>query len=147
MIGSSAALCVSDIPWGGPTGTVVVGCVDDELIINPNEEQRQKSTLHLTVSGTRDAVLMVEAGAKEMPEEKMLQAILFAHEEIKKIVAFIEGIQAEIGKEKAVVDLVTTGEDVKAAVREFAYDKCCWVFETPDRHERKEREDQVQAEC
>ena len=147
MIGSSAALAVSDIPWGGPTGTVVVGCVDDELIINPNDEQRQKSTLHLTVSGTRDAVLMVEAGAKEMPEEKMLQAILFAHEEIKKIVAFIESIQAEIGKEKAVVDLVTTGDDVKAAVREFAYDKCCWVFETPDRHERKEREDQVQAEC
>lgn len=147
MIGSSAALAVSDIPWGGPTGTVVVGCVDDELIINPNDEQRQKSTLHLTVSGTKDAVLMVEAGAKEMPEEKMLQAILFAHEEIKKIVAFIESIQAEIGKEKAVVDLVTTGDDVKAAVREFAYDKCCWVFETPDRHERKEREDQVQAEC
>ena len=147
MIGSSAALCVSDIPWGGPTGTVVVGCVDDELIINPNEEQRQKSTLHLTVSGTKEAVLMVEAGAKEMSEEKMLQAILYAHEEIKKIVAFIESIQAEIGKEKAQVDLVTTGDDVKAAVREFAYDKCCWVFETPDRHERKEREDQVQAEC
>ena len=147
MIGSSAALTVSDIPWGGPTGTVVVGCVDDEFIICPNEEQRQKSTLHLTVSGTKDAVLMVEAGAKEMTEEKMLQAILFAHEEIKKIVAFIESIQAEIGKEKAEVDLVTTGEDVKAAVREFVYDKCCWVFETPDRHERKEREDQVQAEC
>ncbi len=147
MIGSSAALTVSDIPWGGPTGTVVVGCVDDELIINPNEEQRQKSTLHLTVSGTKEAVLMVEAGAKELTEEKMLQAILLAHEEIKKIVAFIESIQAEIGKEKAVVDLVTTGDDVKAAVREFAYDKCCWVFETPDRHERKEREDQVQAEC
>ncbi len=147
MIGSSAALTVSDIPWGGPTGTVVVGCVDDELIINPNEEQRQHSTLHLTVSGTKEAVLMVEAGAKELTEEKMLQAILLAHEEIKKIVAFIESIQAEIGKEKAVVDLVTTGDDVKAAVREFAYDKCCWVFETPDRHERKEREDQVQAEC
>ena len=147
MIGSSAALSVSDIPWGGPTGTVVVGCVDDELIINPNEEQRMKSTLHLTVSGTKDAVLMVEAGAKEISEEKMLQAILYAHEEIKKIVAFIESIVAEIGKEKAVVDLVTTGDDVKAAVREYAYDKCCWVFETPDRHERKEREDQVQAEC
>ena len=147
MIGSSAALTVSDIPWGGPTGTVVVGCVDDELIINPNEEQRQQSTLHLTVSGTKEAVLMVEAGAKEISEEKMLQAILYAHEEIKKIVAFIESIQAEIGKEKAEVDLVTTGDDVKAAVREFAYDKCCWVFETPDRHERKEREDQVQAEC
>ena len=147
MIGSSAALSVSDIPWGGPTGTVVVGCVDGEFVINPNEEQRQKSSMHLTVSGTADAVLMVEAGANEVSEETMLSAILYGHEEIKKIVAFIEQIKAEIGKEKAEVQLVTTGEDVKAAVREFAYDKCCWVFETPDRHERKEREDQVQAEC
>ncbi len=116
MIGSSAALSVSDIPWGGPTGTVVVGCVDGELVLCPNAEQREKSTLHLTVSGTKEAVLMVEAGAKEVPEELMLRAILFGHEEIKKIVAFIEGIQQEIGKEKAEVALVTTGEDVKAAV-------------------------------
>ena len=147
MIGSSAALSVSDIPWGGPTGTVVVGCIDGEFVINPTEEQRQKSSMHLTVSGTADAVLMVEAGANEVSEETMLSAILYGHEEIKKIVAFIEQIKAEIGKEKAEVQLVTTGDDVKAAVREFAYDKCCWVFETPDRHERKEREDQVQAEC
>ena len=118
MLGSSAALSVSDIPWGGPTGTVVVGCVDGEFVICPDAEQREKSTLHLTVSGTKDAVLMVEAGAKEVPEELMLQAILFGHEEIKKLVAFIENIQKEIGKEKAVVDLVTTGDDVKAAVRE-----------------------------
>ncbi|MBR4067850.1 MAG: polyribonucleotide nucleotidyltransferase [Clostridia bacterium] len=147
MIGSSAALSVSDIPWGGPTGTVVVGCIDGEFVINPTEEQRQKSSMHLTVSGTADAVLMVEAGANEVSEETMLSAILYGHEEIKKIVAFIEQIKAEIGKEKVEVQLVTTGDDVKAAVREFAYDKCCWVFETPDRHERKEREDQVQAEC
>ncbi len=147
MIGSSAALSISDIPWGGPTGTVVVGCIDGEFVINPTEEQRQKSSMHLTVSGTADAVLMVEAGANEVSEETMLSAILYGHEEIKKIVAFIEQIKAEIGKEKAEVQLVTTGDDVKAAVREFAYDKCCWVFETPDRHERKEREDQVQAEC
>lgn len=147
MIGSSAALSVSDIPWGGPTGTVVVGCVDDKLIINPNEEQRKHSVLHLTVSGTKDAVLMVEAGAKEVPEELMLRAILFGHEEIKKIVAFIEGIKAEIGKEKAEVALITTGDDVKAAVREYAYGKCEWVFEAYDRHVRKEREDEVEADC
>lgn len=147
MIGSSAALSVSDIPWGGPTGTVVVGCVDGELVLCPNAEQREKSTLHLTVSGTKEAVLMVEAGAKEVPEELMLRAILFGHEEIKKIVAFIEGIQQEIGKEKAEVALVTTGEDVKAAVREYAYGKCEWVFETPDRHVRQEREAQVKDGC
>ena len=147
MIGSSAALSVSDIPWGGPTGTVVVGCVDGELVLCPDAAQREKSTLHLTVSGTRDAVLMVEAGAREVPEELMLRAILFGHEEIKKLVAFIEGIRQEIGKEKAEVALITTGEDVKAAVREYAYDKCRWVFETTDRHERQEREAQVKAEC
>ena len=147
MIGSSAALSVSDIPWGGPTGTVVVGCVDGELVLCPDAAQREKSTLHLTVSGTRDAVLMVEAGAREVPEELMLRAILFGHEEIKKLVAFIEGIREEIGKEKAEVALITTGEDVKAAVREYAYDKCRWVFETTDRHERQEREAQVKAEC
>ena len=147
MIGSSAALSVSDIPWGGPTGTVVVGCVDGELVLCPDAAQREKSTLHLTVSGTRDAVLMVEAGAREVPEELMLRAILFGHEEIKKLVAFIEGIRQEIGKEKTEVALITTGEDVKAAVREYAYDKCRWVFETTDRHERQEREAQVKAEC
>lgn len=147
MIGSSAALSVSDIPWGGPTGTVVVGCVDDKLILNPNEEQRKHSVLHLTVSGTKDAVLMVEAGAKEVPEELMLRAILFGHEEIQKIVAFIEGIKAEIGLEKAEVPLITTGDDVKAAVREYAYGKCEWVFEAYDRHVRKEREDEVEADC
>ena len=147
MIGSSAALSVSNIPWNGPTGTVVVGCVDGELVINPDEQQRAKSSLHLTVSGTRDAVLMVEAGANEVSEELMLKAILFAHDEIKKIVAFIDGIQAEIGKEKAEVALVVTGDDVKAAVREYAYDKCCWVFEAYDRHERQDREAQVKADC
>ena len=147
MIGSSAALAVSQIPWNGPTGTVVVGCVNGELIVNPNEQQRKASTLHLVVSGTQDAVLMVEAGAKEISEEVMLQAILLAHDEIKKIVAFINNIVAEIGKEKAEVKLVTTGDDVKTAVRAFAFEKSQYVFETPDRHERHEREVALQAEC
>ncbi|MEG2316056.1 MAG: polyribonucleotide nucleotidyltransferase, partial [Clostridia bacterium] len=131
----------------GPTGTVVVGCVDGQLVICPTEEQRQKSSLHLTVSGTKDAVLMVEASANEVSEELMLRAILAAHDEIKKIVTFIEGIQQEIGKAKVEVALVVTGEDVKAAVREYAYDKCVYVFETSDRHERQQREAAVKAEC
>ncbi len=147
MIGSSAALSVSDIPWNGPTGTVVVGCVDGQYVINPDEAQRNKSTMHVFVSGTKDAVLMVEAGANEVSEEDMLGAILFAHEEIKKIVAFIEGIRAEIGKEKREVALVATGEDVKQAVREFAYDKCVWTFETQVRAERQQREEQTKQEC
>ncbi len=147
MIGSSAALCVSEIPWNGPTGTVVVGLVDGQFVLCPSEEQRQKSTLHLVVSGTKDAVLMVEAGAKEVSEEQMLAAILFAHEEIKKIVAFLEGIAAEMGKAKVEVALVTTGDDVKQAVREYAYDKCCYAFETADRHVRHEREEATKADC
>ncbi|MBN1776985.1 MAG: polyribonucleotide nucleotidyltransferase, partial [Clostridiales bacterium] len=146
MIGSSAALSVSDIPWGGPTGSVVVGKVDGEYVIDPDEAQRSKSTMHVTVSGTRDAVLMVEAGANEVTEEDMLAAIMTAHEEIKKIVSFIEGIKAEIGKEKSEVTLVVTGDDVKQAVREFAYDKAVWMFDTGERAERHEREEQVGTE-
>ena len=146
MIGSSIALSISEIPWNGPTGSVVVGRVNGEFVLLPNEEQRQASDLHLTVSGTRDAVLMVEAGAKEVSEEVMLDAIMFAHEEIKKIIAFEDQIIAEIGKQKVEVPLVVTGDDVKAAVREFAYDKCVWVFDTFDREERQSREAQVKQE-
>ena len=99
MIGASAALAVSDIPWAGPIGGVNVGLVDGEIIINPSVEQRAASKLSLTVAGTDEAVLMVEAGAKEISEEDMLRAILTGHEEIKKLVAFQKQIVAEIGKE------------------------------------------------
>ena len=146
MIGSSAALCVSDIPFAGPTGAVNIGLIDGEFIVNPNDEQRAESELALTVAGTKDAAMMVEAGAKEVSEEVMLKAILFAHEEIKKIVAFIEGIQAEIGKPKREFPLYLPGEDVKSAVREFAMDKVRWMFETFDRNERNAREEQVKQE-
>ena len=146
MIGSSIAIAVSDIPWGGPTGAVLVGRVDGKFVICPDEEQRQKSDLNLYVAGTKDAIMMVEAGAKELSEDTMLDAILFGHEEIKKLVEFQEKIVAEIGKEKKVVPLITTGDDVKAAVREFAYDKCVWVFETFERSERQNREAQVKEE-
>ena len=146
MIGSSAALCVSNIPWAGPTGAVTIGLVDGELIVTPNDEQREKSDLHLTVAGTKDAVMMVEAGANEVSEETMLNAILLAHEEIKKIVALQETIVAEIGKEKSEVIMATTGDDVAAAVREFALEKSQWVFETFDRAERQTREEQVKKE-
>ena len=146
MIGASAAIATSQIPWAGPIGAVNVGYVDGEYIINPNIEQREKSSLNLTVAGTSEAVLMVEAGAKEVSEEVMLSGILFAHEEIKKIVAFLNGIVAEIGKPKQEFPLVLPGEDVKAAVREYAYDKVQWMFETFDRSERNAREEQVKAE-
>ena len=146
MIGSSIALAVSDIPWNGPTGAVLVGRVDGKFIICPDEEQRAKSDLSLYVAGTEEAIMMVEAGAKELSEETMLDAILFGHEEIKKLVAFQKQIVAEIGKEKQVVPLITTGDDIKAAVREFAYDKCVWTFDTFERSERQQREAQTKEE-
>ena len=147
MIASSAALCVSQIPFAGPTGAVNIGYVDGEYVVNPTVEQREKSMMHLTVAGTAEAVLMVEAGAKEVSEEVMLKGILFAHEEIKKLVAFQNMIVSEIGKEKQEFPLVLPGDDVKAAVREYAYDKVKYMFETFDRSERNEREAQVKADC
>ena len=146
MIGASAALSVSCIPWAGPIGAVNIGYVDGEYVVNPTVAQREVSLMNLTVAGTSEAVLMVEAGAKEVSEEVMLGGILFAHEEIKKIVALIETIKAEIGVEKREFPLQLPGDDVKAAVREYAYDKVAWMFETFDRSERNAREAQVKAE-
>ncbi|HIT68690.1 MAG TPA: polyribonucleotide nucleotidyltransferase, partial [Candidatus Aphodomonas merdavium] len=146
MIGASAALMVSDIPFGGPIGAAHVGLVDGEFVLTPNDEQRAVSDLNLTVAGTKDAVMMVEAGANEVSEETMLRAILYAHEEIKKVVALQETIAAEIGKEKSEVFMQTTGEDVAEAVRAFAYERSQWVFDTFDRHERQAREEQVKQE-
>ena len=146
MIGASAALCVSEIPFAGPIGAVNVGYIGGEYIINPNCRQREESLMNLTVAGTSEAVLMVEAGAKEVSEEVMLKGILFGHEEIKKLVAFQQKIAEEIGKEKKEFPLVLPGEDVKAAVREAAYDKVCWCFETFERKERDAREAVVTKE-
>ncbi len=146
MIGSSFALTISDIPFAGPTGSVTVGMIGDKYILNPNAEERKESRLHLTVSGTKDAVMMVEAGAKEVSEAEMLEGIMVAHEEIKKLVAWQEEIQKEIGKEKIEIELYHVPEDIDAAVREFAYDKIVWVMEAFDRYEREIREEQVEDE-
>ena len=100
MIGTSCALSISDIPWGGPTAAVNVGLVNDEIIINPTEEQRKVSDLTLTVAGTEKKIAMIEAGANEVPDKKMLEAIKVAHKEIKKICKFISKIKKEIGKPK-----------------------------------------------
>ena len=100
MIGASAALSISDIPFGGPTAAVAVGYVDNQIVINPTLEQREKSRLTLTVAGTLEKITMIEAGADEIPNDTMLEAIKTAHEEIKKICNFISDIKAEIGKPK-----------------------------------------------
>lgn len=146
MIGSSIALAVSDIPWNGPTGSVVVAFVDGEYIINPDTEQREKSSLNLTLSGTKDAVMMVEAGANELTEEEMLKAILFGHEEIKKIVAWIEEIVKEVGKAKQDIALRLPPEALEKAVREYSVEKIASIYQTFDRSEREVNEDNVTAE-
>ena len=146
MIGSSIALSISDIPFAGPTGSVVVGLVDGEYVINPDSAQRAKSKLHLSLSGTRDAIMMVEAGADVITEKEMLGAILFGHEEIKKIVEFIDGIVAEVGKPKIDIELETIPEDINAAVRAYADMKMDYVLESFDRTERDRREDELNAD-
>ena len=146
MIGSSIALSISDIPFAGPTGSVVVGMVDGEYVINPDSAQRAKSKLHLSLSGTRDAIMMVEAGADVVTEKEMLGAILFGHEEIKKIVAFIDGIVAEVGKPKIDIELETIPADIDAAVRAYADKKMDYVLESFDRTERDRREDELNAD-
>ena len=146
MIGSSIALSISDIPFAGPTGSVVVGMVDGQYVINPDSEQREKSRLHLSLSGTKDAIMMVEAGADIITEEEMLGAILFGHEEIKKIVAFIESIVKEVGKPKREMNLYTIDPQIDADVRAYAGEKIDWVLDTFDRKEREAREQEVTAD-
>ena len=146
MLGSSIALSISEAPFMGPTGAVAVGMVDGKYIINPNSEQRAKSRLTLTVAGTRDAVMMVEAGACELTEQEMLDAILYAHEEIKKIVAFIEDIQAQVGKPKMEVNIYQPDPAFAEEVRSYARDKVEWSLDTFDRYEREARSNQVKEE-
>ena len=146
MIGSSVALSISEIPFQGPTGSVVVGMVDGKYVINPDSEQRDRSRLHLSLSGTKEAILMVEAGANEVTEEEMIGAILFGHEEIKKIVAFIEDIQKQIGKKKIDPDLYHPAADVEEAVKAYADVKMDKVLENYDRQEREKAEEELEAD-
>ena len=146
MIGSSVALSISEIPFNGPTGSVCIGLVDGALVVNPTAEEREKSELHLVVSGTKEAVMMVEAGANEVPESLMLEAILKAHEEIKKIVEFIEQIQAEVGKEK--MEFVETKPDaeIEAKVREIATEGMKEAVKVVEKLERQEAMDAVKEQ-
>lgn len=147
MLGSSIALSISDIPFAGPTASVVVGYVDGKYIINPTPAEREKSKLHLSLAGTKDAIMMVEAGANIISEKEMLDAILFGHEEIKKIITWIEGIQEACGKAKQEVHLYLPSDEVKAAVFEWADKKMDYVLDTFDRIEREARDDALNKEA
>ena len=147
MLGSSFALSISDIPFMGPTGSVCVGLVDGKYVINPDLEQREKSLMHLMLSGTEEAILMVEAGAKEVTEKQMLDGIMFGHEEIKKIVRFMKDVKAKIGKpvsEKIVYE--TIDPELEKDVREFAtplIEKALCEF---DRQKRQKNQDEANEE-
>ncbi|WP_110112787.1 polyribonucleotide nucleotidyltransferase [Bacillus sp. CGMCC 1.16541] len=138
MFGSSLALSVSDIPFEGPIAGVIVGRINDEFVINPSVEQLEKSDIHLTVAGTKDAINMVEAGADEVPEEVMLEAIMFGHEEIKKLIAFQEEIVAQMGVEKMEVKLYQVDADIEKQVREIAETDMNRAVQVQEKHAREE---------
>ncbi|MGN9164080.1 polyribonucleotide nucleotidyltransferase [Tissierellaceae bacterium HCP3S3_D8] len=146
MIGSSIALSTSDIPFDGPTGSVMVGLIDGKFIINPNSEERERSEIHLTVSGTRDAIMMVEASANEVPEATMLEAILFAHEEIKNICEFIDKIVLEVGKDKQDFEVYRPDEELEKKVVEYGTDKLVEAINTVEKQEREDNIERVTKE-
>ena len=137
MIGTSAAISISDIPFNGPIGGVFVGLVDGEFVINPTSAQREKSELSLTVAGTKEKVVMIEAGAKEVKEETVFDAIMFAHEEIKKICDFIAQIQAEVGKPKRAYEEHVVDEEIYHDLEAFATDKLKVALDTDDKNIRE----------
>ncbi len=147
MLGSSIAISISDIPMEESTGSVKVGYVDGKYIINPNQKEQEASLIDLTVSGTKEAILMVEAGAKEVSESVMLDAIMFAHEEIKKQVAFQEKICKALKVKKIDVVLDTVDETIDKEVRKYAEPKVVEMLKEFDRHIRNEMEDNLEAEC
>ncbi|MFE5428092.1 polyribonucleotide nucleotidyltransferase [Peribacillus simplex] len=138
MLGSSLALSVSDIPFEGPIAGVVVGRINNEFIINPTVDQLAKSDINLTVAGTKDAINMVEAGANEVPEETMLEAIMFGHDEIKKIIAFQEKIVAEIGKEKMQVTLYQVDAELEAEVKGLCEADLNKAVQVQEKHARED---------
>ena len=136
MIGASCALSISDIPFGGPTAAVNVGYVDGNIIINPTEEQREKSKLTLTVAGTKEKIAMIEAGAEEIPNDVMLEAIKKAHVEIKKICDFISTIKAEIGKPKMEYKSFAVDKEVYKEIEENFKERMYQDVQAPDKETR-----------
>ena len=145
MLASSVALTISDIPWNGPTGAVQVARVNGKFICNPTALEQSQSDLHLTVSGTSEAVLMVEAGANEVSEADMIDAIMFAHEEIKNLCEFQVGIAKKVGKEKRKVALHTIDAKLEEQVRSFATSFIETALKETDTIKRRVEEDKVET--
>ena len=143
MIGTSAALSISDIPFGGPTAAVAVGYVNDKIVINPGEEERKNSRLTLTVAGTEEKIAMIEAGADEIPNGIMLDAIKEAHKEIKRICKFIKEIKDEIGKPKFEYKSFAVNEEVYEIISNEFAERMKQDVQTPDKPERDEKIDKL----
>ncbi|KMY49491.1 polyribonucleotide nucleotidyltransferase [Peribacillus loiseleuriae] len=137
MLGSSLALSVSDIPFEGPIAGVVVGRIDGKFIVNPNVDQLAQSDINLTVAGTKDAINMVEAGANEVPEETMLEAIMFGHDEIKNLIEFQEKIVAEIGKEKMKINLYQVDAGLEAEIKSLCEADLNKAVQVQEKHARE----------
>ncbi len=146
MIATSIAISISDIPWNGPIGGISVGLVDGEIVLNPNLKQREKSDLNLTVAGTMEKIVMIEAGANEVDDDTMLKAIMTGHEEIKKIVAFISDIQKQIGKKKFEFESMEVDHDLFEAIEKMAEDKVKIALDTNDKNIREERLNPIKDE-
>lgn len=146
MIATSVAISISDIPWNGPIGGISVGLVDGEIVLNPTLAQREKSDLNLTVAGTMEKIVMIEAGANEVDDDTMLKAILTGHEEIKKIVAFISDIQKEIGKKKFEFESMEVDHDLFDAIEELVGEKVKVALDTNDKNVREERLNPIKDE-
>ncbi len=146
MIGTSIAISISDVPWNGPIGGVWLGLVDGEYVINPTVAQREKSQMHVTVAGTKQKVVMIEAGANEVEESVMMEGIKFAHQEIIKICDFIESIRAQIGKEKFAYEAHTVNKEIWDAIKAMSYEKIQHALDTDDKNIRDERMGVVEDE-
>ncbi len=147
LFGSSLALCISDIPFDGPVAGVKVGYVDGKYIINPTREEEAKSLIELSVAGTKDAINMVEAGAKEVSEDVMLEAIMFGHEKIKELIAFQEKIAAEVGKAKREIKLFSIDETLIKEVKDFCQDRLIQACRIKEKLERYGAIDAIEAEA
>lgn len=147
MVGASCALGISDIPFNGPIAGVKVGRVNGEFLINPNVEQLKASDLSLYVAGSHDAVMMVEAGAHELSEEIILEAIMFGHQAIKELVEFQIKIADEVGKPKREVKLFSVPEEINTQVREYATEKLDHAIRNSDKLQREENISEIKAEA
>ena len=139
MVGTSIALSISDIPWNGPIAGVSIGYVDNQFVVNPTSAQREKSSLNLTVAGSAEKVVMIEAGADQLADDVMFDAIMLAHEEIKKIVAFISGIQAEIGLPKFEYEQVPFDNELFEELKANILDRVRAGMDTDDKTIRDKR--------